>query len=328
MMEELLKNYKALPRKTKYLYTGGILVFVAFSFFIYLERPPSRFPFNEVVTINQGESLQNITNNLYNDGVIKYPIIFRSAVIILGGERKVIAGDYLLNEKAGSINLAYRLVKGKFHMETRKITIFEGWNIFDIADSLEKQLVDFDKEEFIRLSKNKEGYLFPDTYFISSTARPRTIIDLMSQNFESKVKSVPGIATSTHSLKEIITMASIIETEANNIQDKKIVSGILWKRIELGMPLQVDVTFEYINGKNTFELTLDDLKIDSPYNTYKYKGLPPTPIANPGMDSIIAALYPTKTKYLFFLTSSEDGKMYYSKTFEEHKRIKQVHLDN
>jgi UPF0755 protein len=94
------------------------------------------------------------------------------------------------------------------------------------------------------------------------------------------------------------------------------------------MPLQVDVTFEYINGKNTFELTLDDLKIDSPYNTYKYKGLPPTPIANPGMDSIIAALYPTKTKNLFFLTSSEDGKMYYSKTFEEHKRIKQVHLDN
>lgn len=326
MLEELYKNFKELPKRTQYGYIIGLVVLIVFSFCIYLQRPPSNFPFNEVVTISQGESLQDITKNLHQLGVIKHEFIFRSAVIILGGERKVIAGDYLLDEKAGPINIAYRLIKGQFHMETRKITIFEGWNIFDIADSLDKQLVDFNKEEFLRLAKDKEGYLFPDTYFINSTARPKTIINLMYQNFESKINAIPGIATSTKSLKEIITMASIVETETNNLKDKKIVSGILWKRVEIGMPLQVDVTFKYINGKGTFDLTLDDLKIDSPYNTYVYKGLPPGPIANPGMDSILATLYPTKTKYLYFLTSKTDGKMYYGKTFEEHKLNKANHL--
>lgn len=327
MLEELYKNFKELPKRTQYGYIAGLAVVIIFSFCVYLQRPPSNFPFNEVVTISQGESLQDITKNLHQLGVIKHEFIFRSAVIILGGERKVIAGDYLLDEKAGPVNIAYRLIKGQFHMETRKITIFEGWNIFDIADSLDKQLVDFNKEEFLKLAKDKEGYLFPDTYFINSTARPKTIINLMYQNFESKIKTIPGIATSTKSLKEIITMASIVETETNNLKDKKIVSGILWKRIEIGMPLQVDVTFKYINGKGTFDLTLDDLKIDSPYNTYVYKGLPPGPIANPGMDSILATLYPTKTKYLYFLTSKTDGKMYYGKTFEEHKTNRRLYLD-
>ncbi len=326
MLKELYKNWKELPKKTQYYYIVGSSMIVFLSFLAYLQRPPSNFPFNEVVTIEQGESLQNITNHLHESGVIRHEFVFRSAVIILGGERKVIAGDYLLDERSGPVGIAYRLIKGRFHMETRKITIFEGWTIYDIADSLNKQLNDFDEDEFIKLAKNKEGYLFPDTYFISSTARPKTIVNLMSQNFEAKIKTLPGIATSTHSLKEIITMASIIEAETRSKADKNIVSGILWKRIEIDMPLQLDTTFVYINGKGTFELTLNDLKIDSPYNTYKNKGLPPSPINNPGMDSIVAALYPAKTKYLFFLTG-QDGKMYYGKNFEEHKTNRRLHLD-
>jgi len=122
-------------------------------------------------------------------------------------------------------------------------------------------------------------------------------------------------------------MASILEGEALTTSDRKLVAGVLWRRLEIGMPLQVDATFSYVNGKTTFELTLDDLKIDSPYNTYKYKGLPPTPINNPGLNSINAALYPTKTKYLYFL-SGNDGKMHYARTFEEHKRNRQLYLNN
>jgi UPF0755 protein len=326
MMEELLKNFKELPKKTQYTYIAYVSVFVIFCFIVYLQKPPHNFPFNEVVTVNPGESLQDITTNLYNEGVIKHPFIFRSAVILLGGERKVIAGDYLLDQRVGPVSIAYRLIKGQFHLEARRITIFEGWTIHDIADSLEKQLVDFDKEEFLKLAKDKEGYLFPDTYFINSTARPKSIISLMNQNFEAKIKTVPGLATSTYSLKEIITMASIIEAETRSRVDKPIVSGILWNRIKIGMPLQLDTTFVYVNGKGTFELTLNDLKIDSPYNTYKNKGLPPGPINNPGMDSIVAALYPAKTKYLFFLTG-QDGKMYYGKNFEEHKTNRRLYLD-
>lgn len=325
-MQNLISKFNSLKKSEKYIYSAIFVYIVVFFGYLYFHTPPKHFPLNEVITIEPGESLQDITNSLYESKVIKFPFIFRTTVIVLGGERKVIAGDYLMDKKVGPVDIAYRLIKGQFHLEARRITIFEGWTIYDIADSLEKQLVDFNKDEFVRLAKDNEGYLFPDTYFINSTARPKNIITMMNQNFESKIKTLPGIATSTHSLKEIITMASIIEAETRSKADKSIVSGILWNRIKIGMPLQLDTTFVYVNGKGTFELTLNDLKIDSPYNTYKNKGLPPGPINNPGMDSIVAALYPAKTKYLFFLTG-QDGKMYYGKNFEEHKTNRRLYLD-
>ncbi len=326
MHEDIILNIKLLPKRQKLKYFSVIGVIIIISFYLYLHTPSKGFPFNEVVTITPGESLQNITNNLTLLKVIKFPLIFRTTVIILGGERKVIAGDYLMDKKQGPIQIAYRLVKGDFHTESKRILIPEGWDIFEIGEYLSKNLINFKKEEFIKQAKEKEGYLFPDTYFIANTARPKTIINLMNDTFKSKIQSVQGLATSTHSLKEIITMASILEGEANTTESRRIVAGILWKRIELGMPLQVDATFSYINGKGTAELTLEDLKIDSPYNTYVYKGLPPTPIGNPGLDAINAALNPIKTKYLYFLTS-KSGKMYYAKTFEEHKRNRELYLN-
>lgn len=327
MKQDFIKKFKELPKKKRYMYISGVVLFILFCFTLYVHTPPRNFPFNDVVTVNPGESLQNITNNLYEANVIRFPFIFRSTVIILGGERKVIAGDYLLDEKVGPINIAYRLIKGDFHTESKKITIPEGWDNKEIADYLEKNLLNFDKDEFLNIVKDKEGYLFPDTYFIANTTRPRTIVNLMESTFDSKIRTVNGLATSTRSLHEILTMASILEGEALTTEDRRIVAGILWRRMEIGMPLQVDATFSYVNGKTTFQLTLADLKIDSPYNTYRYKGLPPTPINNPGLDAINAALNPIKTKYLYFLTSNS-GKMYYARTFEEHKRNKKLHIYN
>ncbi len=327
MRQDFIKKFNELPPKKRYLYISGIFAFLLFCVYLSIHTPPKNFPFNEVITITPGESLQNITNNLYESNVIRFPFIFRTTVIMLGGERKVIAGDYLLDQKVGPIDIAVRLIKGNFHTESKKITIPEGWDNKEIADYLEKNLVSFNKNEFLKIVKDKEGYLFPDTYFIANTTRPRTIVNLMESTFDSKIKSVTGLATSTRSLHEILTMASILEGEALTTVDRKLVAGILYRRMEIGMPLQVDATFSYVNGKSTFELTLDDLKIDSPYNTYKYKGLPPTPINNPGLDAINAALYPTKTKYLYFLTS-KSGKMHYARTFEEHKKNKQLHLYN
>ncbi len=325
MLEDLIKNFKALPKTKKYTTYTFVSVLVLISFYIFIKTPPSDFPLNTVVTIEEGESLQNITNHLYSEKIIKFPLLFRSAVIMLGGERNVIAGDYLLDKKEGPLDLAYRLIKGQFHLDILRITIPEGWNVYEIGDHLEKNLKNFDKETFVELAEGLEGYLFPDTYFIADTARPKTVINLMRSNFEEQIKSIVGLATSTKSLHEIITMASILEGEANTTESRKVVSGILWKRITAGMRLQVDATFKYINGKGTFQLTYDDLKIDNPYNTYVYKGLPPGPIGNPGLDAINAALYPKTTRYLYFLTG-KDGKMYYARTFEEHKRNKALYL--
>ena len=149
----------------------------------------------------------------------------------------------------------------------------------------------------------------------------------MRSNFLRKIVSIQqSIFDFKHSEKDIIIMASILEDEATSTEARRIVSGILWKRLALGMPLQVDSTFLYINGKNTYDLTLDDLKIDSPYNTYLYKGLPPGPIGNPGLEAITDAVNPTASKYLYFL-SSRDGTVYYAKTFEKHQTNREKYLN-
>ena len=120
-------------------------------------------------------------------------------------------------------------------------------------------------------------------------------------------------------------MASILEKEAYLTEDKKIIADILWRRLKEEMPLQVDAALQYITDRNTFELTKDDLKIDSPYNTYRYKGLPPTPISNPGLDSIKAAIFVEPNSYWYYL-SDKNGKLYYSETFKEHKLKKAEYL--
>jgi UPF0755 protein len=319
------QHFNSLSKKRKY--TIFILTFILFwLIYSFFQIPPRDFPLGKVITVDSGESLQSVTDTLYNLKVIKSPLVFRTAVIIFGGEKTVMAGDYLLDKLSGPFDLAYRLVNGKFHLNTVKITIPEGWNSMQMGDYLEKNLVNFDKKFFVSLAKEKEGYLFPDTYFVSPAIKPEDLVNRMNNNFETKIKTLSGVATSTHKLKDIIIMASILEEEARTTESRQVIAGILWKRLSLGMPLQVDSTFSYINGKNTYELTLDDLKINSPYNTYVYKGLPPGPIGNPGIDAIYAAIYPKSTKYLYFL-SSKSGGMYYATTFEEHKRNKELYLN-
>ncbi len=302
--------------------------FVLGCVYIFFHIPPKDFPLGKVVTIESGQSLQQITSILYSQHIIYSPFFFRVHVIIQGGEKKVQAGDYLLDRREGPADLAYRLVHGQFHLETFKATIPEGWNIFQIGDYLEKNLIDFNKKKFLALAKNKEGYLFPDTYFVSPTVKPDAVISLMQNNFNQKITSVNWSTwqVDQFDLKKVIIIASILEEEARTTENRRIVAGILWKRLALGMPLQVDSTFSYINGKTSEQLTLDDLKIDSPYNTYLYKGLPPTPIGNPGLDAITSAITPIKTSYLYFL-SSKSGVMYYAKTFDEHKRNKELYLN-
>lgn len=294
--------------------------------YVFLWRTPSSFPVYSIVTIKPGESLEVVTQKFDSLMMIRSPFVFRSLVILLGGEKRVTAGDYLLAHKESPLTLAWRIIRGEFGLDPVRVTIFEGLNITEIGELLERNLIAFDVETFKEEAKDAEGYLFPDTYFFPPTAKPNDVIERMRANFDEKIKSLEGdIEQFGKSLEDIIVMASIIEGEARGEEAQKIVAGILWKRITIGMPLQVDATFKYINGKDSFTLSYADLKEDSPYNTYTNKGLPPGPINNPGFDAIHATVNPIKTDYLYFLTGN-DGKMYYAKTFEQHKLNKSIYL--
>ncbi|MEK7502885.1 MAG: endolytic transglycosylase MltG [Patescibacteria group bacterium] len=205
------------------------------------------------------------------------------------------------------------------------ITIPEGYTASQMAELFEQNSL-FSKEEFLNFAGREEGYLFPDTYKFFKKTTPQKVAEKMKNNFDIKVAEfLPEISRQKKSLDDIVIMASIIEKEVHNPEDRKIVSGILWKRIDKGIGLQVDASLTYILGKASAELTQDDLKMDSPYNTYKYKGLPKGPISNPGKEAIEAAVFPQTSPYLFYL-SDKDGITRYAKNFEEHKNNKFKYL--
>ena len=287
-------------------------------------RPPSSFPSNSSITIPSGATLSGTAALLQKEKVIRSPFWFAVAVLLLGGERQVTAGDYFLRKPENALSIARRVVTGAYGFRQERITIPEGSTNARIKALLSLQLPKFDAEQFKLLSAEKEGYLFPDTYFFPPNATAANVITTLESNFKNKVAGAQGdIASFGKPLSEIITMASLIEREAPYTNDRRIIAGIFWKRLAIGMPLQVDAAFFYINGGKS--PSGKDFSIDSPYNTYLYKGLPPTPICNPGFDAIAAAVTPVATDYFYYL-SDKTGTIHYAVTFEEHKANKEKYL--
>ncbi|MFA5838382.1 MAG: endolytic transglycosylase MltG [Candidatus Paceibacterota bacterium] len=294
-----------------------ILLLCAFYFFFF--SAPFNFPVGSVIRIDRGLSLDEISKLLYKENVIKSPFWFKAIITVIDGQGGADAGDYFFSKKRGLINVSTRISNSEYGLIPISITIPEGATSFEISEILRKNISNFDSEKFLKIAVPLEGYLFPDTYFFLPNITPENVIETIKNNFVKKISTIYGeIEKFDKPLEDIIIMASIIEEEARNFETRKIVSGILWERIKIDMPLQVDAVFPYIIGKNTYELTLNDLSHDSPYNTYKYKGLPFGPISNPGLDSIKATISPTKTNYLYYL-SDRGGNMHYAKTFSEHK---------
>lgn len=284
--------------------------------FLWRLSPPLSFPSGTSIDIPEGAGLHSLAQKLEENNVIRSPFLFRAFAIMMGGERLMKAGDYRMSHPESVFTIAWRVLHGEYDIETVRITVPEGFTAQKISELFDERFQFFDKIEFI--AGAQDGYLFPDTYYFPVSASSEFVLKMFKDNFERKVGSLKAeISASGKTFEEILIMASIIEGEVRSSEDMRIVSGILWKRIEIGMPLQVDATFVYLLGKGTKDLTKDDLKVDSPYNTYQNRGLPPTPISNPGIASIRAALYPAKTNYLYFLTG-DDGKMHYSVTHEEH----------
>ena len=321
-VQKTLENIKKVPLKW-WIVLAVVWACCAIFFRLWLIFDgPSDFPVGTTITIQNGASISGTAAMLQQDHVIVSPLVFR---YYLRG-KTILAGDYLLDEHESVFRIADRLVAGDFRVPSAKILITEGENIFDIAAEISANIPSFEKKAFIELAAAQEGYLFPDTYFFMHTVTPEDVVKTMSDNFKLKTISLAEkISKSGHSESEIVTMASIIEREAVTPKDRRMVSGILWRRISIGMRLQADATFGYINGKGSASLTMADLKIDSPYNTYVYKGLPPGPISNPGLDAIIAAIEPTKSSYLYYL-SDKNGVMHYAKTFDEHIANKSKYL--
>lgn len=315
-----IKKYFSMQLIIKFII---ILFCVTVIFFTASMAPPEKFDEPVIVEIEEGSNLGQIGDTLYKNKIIRSPFWFRFFVIFFEGEHSVPAGQYYFSEPEMVFNVAKRISKGDYGLQPLRITIIEGWNLFRIADYLDENFEKFDKEKFFSIAK--EGYLAPDTYFFSPLSSTEQIINKMEKNFEARMLSIIEETNFERTTEEIIIMASILEAEANTVESKRNVAGILWKRLEAEMPLQVDATFVYINNKNTYELTLEDLQIDSPYNTYKYTGLPPTPINNPGVNAIRAAINPIENSYWYFL-SDLAGNMYYASDFEEHQFNRENYL--
>lgn len=287
---------------------------------------PQPFPTRSLVVIPEGVSFAEASALLKSAHIISSTTLLRLSAGIVGGAENIRAGEYLFEKPIGVLTVAYRLIHGEYHLEQVKVVLPEGSTNAMMADSISKKLPSFDTNTFLSQAHDREGYLFPDTYFFFVNARPDDVIATLSKKSDSVLAEyADAIASSTRSREEIVTMASIIEEEARGAEDQRVVSGILWKRFDVDMALQVDATFAYILGKTSSELTHDDLQTDSPYNTYTRTGLPPTPISNPGRGALEAALFPTKTPYWYYLTGT-DGVTHFAKTFEEHKKNKELYL--
>ena len=287
-----------------------IIIFVLFL------APPDKFEIPITVEIEDGSTLSKIGDRLHEKGVIRSPHWFKNFVILFDGERKIPAGEYYFTHPEPIYEVALKLVNGEYEKEHVRVTVIEGWNLFQTADYLEEKFVNFDKDIFFEVAK--EGYLAPDTYFFFPLSTTEEIVKKMEDNFDLKIERIKEEMEIDRPMEDIIILASILEAEANTVESKRIISDILWRRLEIEMPLQVDSTFIYVNNKNTYELTLDDLEIESPYNSYRNKGLPPTPICNPSENAIKAAIDPIENDYWYFL-SDLAGNMYYAKDFEGHQ---------
>jgi len=306
-----------------------LLVFFYICFEVYVPIDPGSHE-TIIYTVQKGWSDDQIADNLQKMGVIRSGYFFKFYAVLSLKHSSLQAGEYNLSPKMSAYDIAGKMAQGDIIKD--KIVILEGWDINDIGKYLESKGVCMqnyfislaeknysDQFDFLQDKPKKadlEGYLFPDTYEIGRGESCEDVLSAMLSNFDQKM--TPALRAEIKNQKKtifnIVTMASLLEKEVRGLDDKRVVAGILWKRIAMGMPLQLDSTVNYVTGRSDARVSIKNTQIDSPYNTYKYYGLPKGPISNPGIDSITAAIYPKKTNYLYYLS---DGKTIFSETLEQ-----------
>ena len=327
-----------LKKITKWAGISLLVLFLLFFLEVYIPINPGS---HETIayTVEKGIGDEEIAQDLEKLGLIRSSAFFRIYTVLSLKHSLLQAGKYNFSPKMSTYQIAKKMANGD--IIKNKLVILEGWDIEDVSGYLEVKGI-CSEGQFIGLAardysadfsflKGKprdvslEGYIFPDTYEVSENETCENVLSLMLSNFDKKFTQDMRneIASQNKSIFEIITMAAMLEKEVRTLEDKKIVSGILWKRLSVGMPLQIDATVNYVTGKSDPAVKIKDTKIDSLYNTYKYNGLPRGPISNPGIESILAAIYPTESKYWFYLS---DGKTIFSETLDQHNAAKAKYL--
>ncbi|MFA5933672.1 MAG: endolytic transglycosylase MltG [Candidatus Paceibacterota bacterium] len=274
-----------------------IIIALCFGTYSYAFRAPEDFPLGTIVHIKSGENLGSIANTLKEMHTIQSRFIFETFVMTLTSDRKIPSGDYTLDERVSVFSLARRFAEGDYRTAKIKITFPEGITRQEIKSLLMEKISGFDGEQFLLLTAQEEGYLFPETYFFFPKTEPSEVREVFRDTFNKKIDELSSeISRSGRSERQIVIMASLIEGEAKGNSDRDVVSGILWNRIVRGEKLQVDVAPD----------------------TYDHTGLPVEPISNPGFEAMFAAIHPKDTPYLFYL-HDKGGIIHYAKTFAEHK---------
>ena len=314
----------------------GFLMVVFFVFlvvFLILFWPQNFSSYEKKIEIKSGYSLKTISNILLEKSIVSNLKLFVLAMKLLGKEREIPVGTFILIDANTNFSIIKQIVNSA--PETINIKLLEGWNIKQISSELSKRL-EFDLSELMNLTKNKnflsmhnikaksiEGYLFPDTYKLFLGTTPTSVFNLLvNKHNDFWINSYELRAKELNLTKhEIITLASIIEGEAIFDSERARISGVYHNRLKLKMKLQADPTIQYIISDSPRRLLNRDLKIDSPYNTYLYKGLPPGPINSPGKKSLIAALYPEENNYIFFVARG-DGYHTFSINERQHNIAK------
>jgi len=302
-------------------------------------RPYRGFDAEEVfVEIPQGSGVASISERLAAAGVVVHPWAFRAAARMAGAERQLQAGEYRFAEAATAKQIVERLAKGDVY--TRAVTFREGLTIWDMAEVFEAAGLGT-ADDFLREARDPariqaidpdarslEGYLFPDTYRLPRAAGATGTVDAMVAGFlrafDADLRA--EAAARGMSVREVVTIASLVEKETAHPPERPIVSAVYQNRLRINMGLQCDPTVIYalrLAGQWDGNLTRENMRIDSPYNTYRYAGLPPGPIAAPGRASLVATLRPSDDKYLYFV-SRNDGTHVFAHTYEEHRRNVQI----
>lgn len=335
-----------------------IFLVIAIALFIFIAQgiyfPADKEAASKSIIIEKGQGGKEIARVLEKEGIVKWAPFFRIYLLTMGEQENLKAGEYSLSPSMTISEIVEKMVKGE--VLKKKVTIIEGWNLRDLGWHLEEkgiaqaeelfELAGFPATDYSEVkdlpspkgfdfpflsekpdSVGLEGYLFPDTYEILPGEGVEDFVLRVLDNFDKKVYTEikEEVNSREGTLFEILTMASLIEKEVRGEEDKRIVSGILWKRLDIGMPLQVDATIGYITGKKTTKISKNETEIDSPFNTYRYKGLPLGPICNPGLESIKAALNPKESSYWYYLSTPE-GETIFSNTLQEHNRAKARYL--
>jgi len=303
---------------------------------------------SQIFEVKAGQGAFGIAFNLQQQGIIKNRYLFAFYVSIHGKEGNLQAGKYLFSPNMTIPEIVLKIEQGEVVKEDVIITIPEGFSLKKIEEVLNNnfppsdsrfeiskfKIQDFqDRYDFLKEAppnSNLEGYLFPDTYIFKKNSDPEDVIRKFLDNFNKKLENKlrEEVKRQKKTIYEIITLASLVEKEVRTREDREIVAGIFWKRLKEQRPLESCATINYIRGEDKWIYSREEIeKAISPYNTYLNKGLPPGPIANPGIESIKAVIFPRETNLNYFLTDPNTKKTIFSETYEEHLNNRQKYFN-